>query len=111
MQTSDLPNYAPNPKHRNARSTDAQWTILPEEEHTSFIEAWVRGWCPDDKGWGLHRIGTDVAKLGGTASPQENAFIAKFVSSAQPIQWHGYPADRRKNQDIPPREILVMWMT
>ena len=110
MLTAEMPYYIPNPKHRNKSSDDAQWTIPEEEERTSFIESWMNGWCLNGKGWGLHLVDSRATNLGRTEAPVEDSFIAKFVSSEEPVKWHGYPADRRKNQDIPPREIRNVWL-
>ena len=111
LLAAGLPAYISNPKHRNSSSADAQWTILEEEEHTSFVESWTNGWCLEGKGWGLHLVDGSVATLGRTEAPVEDSFIARFVSSDEPIRWHGYPANRRKNQDIPPREIRYAWLS
>ena len=72
MLTAELPDYIPNPKHRNSSSADAQWTILEEDEYTSFIESWTNGWCFHGKGWGLHLVDSRVANLGRTEAPVEN---------------------------------------
>jgi hypothetical protein len=109
MQAIHSPSYLPNPKHRSQNLTDSQWEIPEQKECASFLDAWGRGWCLGSKGWGLHVVDDRAAKLGITEVPRELSFIAKFVSGAEPIKWHGYPADRRKNQDIPPREILNDW--
>ena len=109
--TAELPAYIPNPKHRNTSTVDAQWTIFEVEENASFISSWKNGWCFQGEGWGLHLVDSKVVNLGRTEAPVEDSFIAKFVSSAEPIKWHGYPADRRKNQDIPPREIRNAWLS
>jgi hypothetical protein len=38
-------------------------------------------------------------------------FVAKFVASAPPAVWHGYPADHERNpQDIPESEVLRDWI-
>lgn len=88
---------------------DSQWEIPEEDENVSFLQSWTKGWCFDGKGWGFHVVLSCPVKLGVTEAPVEDSFIAKFVSSAEPIKWHGYPADRRKNQDIPPRQLLKVW--
>lgn len=48
--------------------------------------------------------------LGVAEDHKTDVFIAKFVSDPNSSQWHGYPADQRKSQDIPAQPILAKWL-
>lgn len=106
----DSPTYAPHPKHRNASPGESQWTISPEEEHTSFEAAWNFHWCEDGKGWGLHCVDGEAKYLGVIEDHETRTFVAKFVSDASQQNWHGYPADQRKRQDRPAWPLLRRWI-
>jgi hypothetical protein len=110
MSSTDSPTYAPHLKHRNETPGASQWTISIEEEHTSFIWSWESGWCRDRKGWGLHLVEGAITSLGRIVNPTTFVYIAKFVGDTERLNWHGYPADGRKPQDIPIEPVRQLWI-
>jgi len=100
--------------HRNGSSEKSQWTISEPIERQCFHRAYTSWRCTKHTCWGLHFESSKVAYLGvskSSAAIARNLFIAKFGDSNENSKWHGYPADHVLNQqDIPPEDVLAMWL-
>jgi hypothetical protein len=103
-------NYQHHPDHRNGNTKKSQWTISEPAERESFRQAGVREWLSVDRGWGLHTPNERPEVLGESQDRERKLFVAKFVASAAPVVWHGYPADHQRHpQDVPESRILSAW--
>jgi hypothetical protein len=103
--------YQVHPNHRNGRADKSQWTIPQGDEIQCFQQADARTWLLVNRGWGLHIQNGGPQLLGLSQDRDRALFVAKFVSSAAPVVWHGYPADHQRHpQDIPAPEILKAWL-
>ncbi len=106
--------YVINRHHRNGNVSKSQWTISEAEETGCFNHAKDQGWIfPQmERGWGLHIADTRPSWLGIAQDRATRLFIAKFVGNVSLGEWHGYPADyRRNNQDIPDEDVLRRWLS
>jgi len=108
--------YIHKKDHRDKTPEKSQWTISELEEQSCFVHGIQKNWNNKSKfvSWGLHldHLGK-VVYLGITAPNEPEAqelFFAKFIDSSKNNCWHGYPANHRKQQDIPPEEVLNDWM-
>jgi len=103
--------YVINVHHRNGNIRKSQWTISEPEELSCFDNCQLKGWYEGPKGWGLHVVEEMPDWLGVAANATSQLFIAKFVADEQCMQWHGYPADYRRNHhDIPIDKVLRLWL-
>src|SRR2546427_2748787 len=87
--------YRHHPDHRNGTANKSQWTITEPDERDTFRNAESRMWLLEDRGWGLHTPNGRAEFLGVSHDSHDlnrQLFIAKFVASARPVVWHGYPA-------------------
>lgn len=89
--------YICHPVHRNGRPGKSQWTINEQEEVDCFRQTFQAQWIIDHKGWGLHIVNGFPYKLGVAQDRVTDVFVAKFVGNQQIAEWHGFPADHRKN--------------
>lgn len=111
-----LPNiyYIHKMDHRNGNPSKSQWTVHELTERNCFQHALSSWQCNPYSCWGLHFEDDKTAYLGVTKSSapeKRDLFIAKFIDSNKNNKWHGYPADHVLNsQDIPPEEVLAMWL-
>lgn len=102
--------YQIHPHHRNGHPHKSQWTISELEEQACYAATVTAAWILDRRGWGLHFANGQLDWLGTDKFGVRRLFVAKFVGSRND-DWHGYPADHmRRAQDIPPTEILGMWL-
>ncbi len=103
--------YFHHPDHRNRAYGKSQWTIPKAEELRVFTDAHAKGWMDNFVGWGLYLIQNKPDWLGLAADLTTRLFVAKFVSSKQPIQWHGYPSNNRNGaREIPSERVLESWL-
>ncbi len=106
--------YIHKADHRNGSPDKSQWTILEPVERRCFERAYTSWRCSGYNCWGLHLEDNRVAYLGVTkrsAPETRNLFVAKFLDGNRNNKWHGYPADHVLNQqDIPPEDVLAMWL-
>ncbi|MGA1410060.1 MAG: hypothetical protein ACO37W_10035 [Prochlorotrichaceae cyanobacterium] len=105
--------YIHKKDHRNDSPEKAQWIISEIEERECYRLGIEKSWSTSpDVSWGIHINAGKAAYLGRTASKKgdiRESFIAKFRDDEGNNCWHGYPADPREDQDIPPVEILRDW--
>jgi len=105
--------YIHKKDHRNDSPEKAQWTISEIEERECFQLGMQKSWnTPQFVSWGIHLKDGKAAYLGRTASKKgdiRESFIAKFRDDQGNNCWHGYPADPREDQDIPPSNVLRDW--
>ena len=104
------PSYRSNPPHRNRAPEKSQWTITRDQEIAAFELAWRRSWLLSCAGWGFHYEENRLEYLGVAQDHATRLFVAKFVCDSEPELWHGYPADHRKQQDVPDEAILNRWL-
>ena len=106
--------YIHKKDHRNGSPEKAQWAISEIEERECFQLGIEKSWNTSQYvSWGIHIKAGKAAYLGCTASKKgdiRESFIAKFRDDEGSNCWHGYPADPREDQDIPPGKILKDWV-
>lgn len=103
--------YLALPKHRGQPDQHRSvWTKPVPEEVACFIEAWRGSWgVKSGELWG-HVSGDAGLQPLGRNGHNEPLWFAKFLQNLSPAQWHGYPADYRRNaQDRPPTDVLDKW--
>jgi len=102
--------YIISSQHRQLGNPNKSiWSIPYEEEIDCFILSKTSKWINGSVCWGLKPINNRLEVIGKN-NDQEDLKIAKFVDGNKNNIWHGYPADcKRKKQDIPDTEILVIW--
>jgi len=106
--------YVHKKDHRDKSPQKAQWTISEQEERSCFKFGMESSWnIPVFVSWGLHLDNEAKASNLGTTALDTGEVIqscfAKFRDDDKKNEWHGYPADHRKNQDRPPLIVLNSW--
>ena len=103
--------YYFHPDHRNGNRNKSQWTVNRTAEFGIFIESEDRSWGDGSASyWGLLVREGRIEYL-GTCVTGRQLNIAHFVShNAQ--DWHGYPANPRRNtRDAPIEPVRRAWLS
>jgi hypothetical protein len=106
-----MANYVINPQHRDGNPHKSQWTVSQAAECSLFNTSNSSGWLDfsSKKGFGINKTEAAIDQLGLWTDRVTVLKIAKFVGDQQD-QWHGYPANYRKNQhDKPAISVLNLW--
>lgn len=103
--------YQINPHHRNGTPNKSQWTISNGKEVEVFGWSLENNSMADDCYWGVLNEGVVCLPLGVTTHGL-NSKIARFVCSAKPKVWHGYPVDyvNDPQHDCPGSDVLRRWV-
>ena len=104
-------SYTPLGAHRGPPTqVKTVWTINVRNEVETFSAAYGLGWAVGGIGWGLSQLKTKRLAQLGVNHHKEALMFAKYVDAPGVGDWHGYPADYRRNpQDRPSTRIMRHW--
>lgn len=95
--------------HRNNTPGKSQWIISEREEIKCFENAVINKWSDESNYFSLKKDVRKKLVALGKNKFHEKLYLAKYT--ANPKDWHGYPADHvRNSNDIPSQVILDSWM-
>lgn len=103
--------YRANPHHRDNNPNKSQWLISVSEEEGVFRASYSKEWISNNAVWGLQKSEDGgLKRLGYRDTKEIKLFVAKYVSSEEPVFWHGYPVDLKSFHDRPGSDLLKIWL-
>lgn len=130
VETSVDVTYSPNPQHRSGVKPKSIWDsgITEEMEFDIFKVAMENKWyrtkevtyqkkkyhvflSPNGRGWGFLQENGKFKVLGKLNTNDGRNDPVRFCvfEEGNPNVWHGYPADFKRNQDRPTKNVLKIW--
>jgi len=96
------------PYHHGRPTADKSvWQITNDDEFSIFLLSINNSWIKESYSWS-HFLEANQIRPVGVNFHGEDLYFGKFIN--ENAESHGYPADyRRKIQDRPPVEILLIW--